>query len=191
MSILHVVDYHDALREGRTTSNTAPTTAATPTPSPISPPPRPAQAPVHRQPPPDMANRPLPATPGPELPARPSRMKRESSGSSLPPSSAGGSRGMTNGATSASGGLSLEDIDFRNKLNHMGKCKFPSDTSTIQLYDAIYKSLTSFTWYPSIYFCRSKTILELHLFLKCSRIILSPTCIVAHRRTTFVKCYQT
>ncbi|XP_030848023.1 proline-rich protein 36 isoform X2 [Strongylocentrotus purpuratus] len=115
-------DYHDALREGRTTSNTAPTTAATPTPSPISPPPRPSLAPVHRQPPPDMANRPLPATPGPELPARPSRMKRESSGSSLPPSSsAGGSRGMTNGATSASGGLSVEDIDFRNKLNHMGK----------------------------------------------------------------------
>ncbi|XP_030831268.1 LOW QUALITY PROTEIN: proline-rich protein 36-like [Strongylocentrotus purpuratus] len=114
-------DYHDALREGRTTSNTAPTTAATPTPSPISPPPRPSLAPVHRQPPPDMANRPLPATPGPELPARPSRMKRESSGSSLPSSSAGGSRGMTNGATSASGGLSVEDIDFRNKLNHMGK----------------------------------------------------------------------
>ncbi|XP_063971524.1 CUE domain-containing protein 1-like isoform X1 [Lytechinus pictus] len=111
-------DYHDALREGRTTSSSTSGSSSMSTPTP-TPPPRPSQSPLHRQPP-DLANRPLPATPAPELPSRPPGMRRENSGSSFPSSGVSGG-GMTNGATSASGGLSMEDIEFRNKLNHMGK----------------------------------------------------------------------
>ncbi|XP_071508940.1 uncharacterized protein [Diadema antillarum] len=117
-------DYQDSLRDGDVQNGTSHETATPP--SRTTPLPAPPQN--RASTPPNMANRPLPSTPGPELPARPPSMRRDSSGASLPPPPSpgpglsNGSSGPSDGVSGGSGGAaSPDDIEFRKKLNYMGK----------------------------------------------------------------------